>query len=111
MTQKKRFCKDCKNFRAELYNDYTGRLHNPDMCLVALITFDPVQGEVKTPSDPLIKNSGLDCPDWVPLNGEWITRGNISDEKSKKTSHPEAIIAVAAAIIFVIVIVSVLSRG
>lgn len=63
MNMNKRFCKDCKNFRAKLYNDYTGRLHNPDMCLVAHIAFDPIRGEIKTPSDPRTKNSGLDCPD------------------------------------------------
>jgi hypothetical protein len=78
---KERFCNDCKNFRSVNltrgdYDPETGKGYK-EICLIASSTRDPVNGIIKIPSIPRIKNRNYDCQDHVRPGTERIRRGDI----------------------------------
>jgi len=84
----KRYCKDCQFLACEIVNDYYKASRKRDVCQIAIVAYDPVCGEVKTPSNPHEKNADFNCPDWTPVGGTRAARGPLIDEVSATSTPP-----------------------
>lgn len=78
------FCKDCKHLYdapktvASKVPDSITPFYNITVqrCKVALVTYDPIRGEIKSPSDPKALNKNFDCPHYTPHGSERIRTGS-----------------------------------
>ena len=70
------FCKDCRNLLLP-----ATQLGEP-RCRVAVVSYDPLAGEVLSPSDPRELNADFDCPHFTPMGAERIRPGHAAPSRS-----------------------------
>jgi hypothetical protein len=103
---KRVFCRDCVHLYDAPISVSAGELGfrniTVEKCKVALVTYDPIRGEIKAPSDPKVLNKHCNCPHHTPHGAERI-RPSVAAVAVPKPNDPlkSWLVAVAAALVAV----------